>query len=64
MQMQGRKDGERVVNLGEGFVFDKMDEWSNSNEIKQDYPNLGDYLSSIYKNLTGEKQKKNKKEII
>jgi hypothetical protein len=27
MQMQGREDGANAVSKGEGFFFDKMDEW-------------------------------------
>ena len=44
IQMVGRKDGENAVKLGEGYYFDKMEEWDSSPELKQEYPRLGDYL--------------------
>jgi len=28
--MQGREDGAAVRNAGEGYFFEKMDEWTNS----------------------------------
>jgi hypothetical protein len=45
MQMQGRLDGENAVKLGEGFFFDKIKEWGET-ELKQEY-NLGAYLQEI-----------------
>ena len=57
MQMQGRQDGERVVAQGEGFYFDKMEAWSNSNDLQQEYPNLGDYLKSLYQQYMGKPEK-------
>ena len=64
MQLQGRKDGARVVEAGEGYMFERMDEWSNSSDLKQDFPNLSDYLTSLYRNFTGQKQQQTEKEII
>ena len=43
-QLQGRKDGLDAVNKGEGFVFNHMDKWVASDELKQQYPQLGDYI--------------------
>jgi len=31
--MMGRKDGENALKDGEGFMFKKMEEWSNSIEL-------------------------------
>jgi hypothetical protein len=44
-------------------MFDKMDEWADNDELKQEYPTLGQYLSSILSNLTGDK-KTDQTEII
>jgi len=40
MQMQGRKDGNAVVQLGEGTMFKKMDEWNESPDLKAQFPEL------------------------
>lgn len=40
MQLQGRKDGNAVVQLGEGAMFKKMDEWNESPELKAQFPRL------------------------
>lgn len=44
MQMQGREDGAAVRKAGEGFFFNKMDEWKLSTELKQAFPTVGSYI--------------------
>ena len=51
MQMQGRKDGGAVVKLGEGTMFEKMEEWNNSPELQKQHPFLGTYMSKVFKEL-------------
>ena len=51
MQMQGRKDGAAVVQLGEGAMFEKMEEWNNSPELKSKYPFLGSYMRTLFKEM-------------
>ena len=46
MQILGRKDGANAVKKGDGFYFDMMREWNKSDELKNEYPRLEDYLSS------------------
>ena len=45
VQMQGRLDGENAVKDGEGYIFEKMDEWRDDASIQQQFPKLGDYVS-------------------
>jgi hypothetical protein len=32
--MQGRKDGAAAVNMGEGFLFGKMEEWKSNGKLR------------------------------
>jgi len=34
MQLQGREDGAAVRLAGEGYFFEKMDEWKQSTDLK------------------------------
>lgn len=63
MQMLGRKDGKAIVDLGEGFMFEKMEEWSKNKEIKKEYPTVGQYFASFVKSITGEIKIQGDKEI-
>lgn len=58
MQMQGRKDGETIVKLGEGAMFKKMDEWNESTELKNQYPRLANYLRHVFDQLRIDEQDK------
>jgi len=58
MQMQGRADGAAVRNAGEGYFFDKMDEYKLSTELKAEFPNVGSYIGSLFKKIGEERQEK------
>jgi hypothetical protein len=58
MQMQGRSDGAAVRNAGEGYFFDKMGEYSQSTELKKEFPTVGSYISSLFKKIAGEHKEK------
>ena len=45
MQMIGRKDGEAIVKLGEGFLFQKLEQWDDSS-AGITIPNLSEYIKS------------------
>jgi hypothetical protein len=47
MQMQGRVDGANAQKSGEGFYFDKMEEWVNDPALRSEFPKVGHYLSFI-----------------
>jgi len=49
--MQGRKDGDTVVKMGEGAMFKKMDEWAESPELKNQFPRLANYLRHVFNEL-------------
>ena len=44
MQQLGRKDGEAVVSMGDGYFFKKMDEWEDDPAIRAEYPLLGKWM--------------------
>ena len=44
MQMIGRNDGENAVKAGEGFLFSKIDEWMNSQDLQTEFPKVGKYI--------------------
>lgn len=48
-QMQGREQGKKAVDQGEGFVFKQMDKWASTKELQVEYPQLGDYLAQFTK---------------
>lgn len=44
MQMQGRLDGENAIKQGEGFFFDKMEEYRESQELQKEYRTVAHYI--------------------
>ena len=48
-QMLGREDGENSLKLESGFFFDKMQEWSDKDELKMEFPRIGDFMRAVYK---------------
>ena len=44
MQMIGRNDGENAVKAGEGFLFSKIDEWMNSEDLQTEFSKVGKYI--------------------
>lgn len=59
MQIQGREDGAAVRRAGEGYFFEKMDEWKLSTELKQLFPTVGSYIDSLFKKM-GEEMREEK----
>jgi len=47
MQMQGRKDGKEAIAMGEGAIFEKMQEWDNSSDLQSNFSRLGDYIQHV-----------------
>mmetsp|Transcript_17536 Transcript_17536/g.29580 ORF Transcript_17536/g.29580 Transcript_17536/m.29580 type:complete len:266 (+) Transcript_17536:329-1126(+) len=47
MQMLGRLDGQNAQKAGEGFYFQKMDEWRDTPGLQATFPKLSDYLNSL-----------------
>ena len=45
-QMIGRKDGANAIKNGDGYYFNMMKEWGQSEELKAEYPNLSEYLGT------------------
>jgi hypothetical protein len=45
MQMEGRLDGENAIKQGEGYMFDKMDEYRDNLHIQEKYGDLGSYIT-------------------
>ena len=60
MQMQGRTDGAAIVHKGEGYFFEKMDEWNESPILQKEFPQLGAYMSHHFKQLGEEIKKQDK----
>ena len=56
--MQGRLDGENAVKDGEGFIYQKLDEWRDDTTIQEQFPKVGDYV----KHHVTESNRKHKKE--
>ena len=42
--MIGRTDGKHAIKNGEGYYFDKMKKWGKCKELKEQFPNLGDFM--------------------
>jgi hypothetical protein len=42
--MQGRLDGENAVKDGEGFMYQKLDEWRDDTTIQEEFPKVSDYV--------------------
>ena len=49
MQMLGRKDAAVSHLSGEGFYFNKMDEWAASKDLQDQYHHVGDYMAEVVK---------------
>ena len=47
--MLGRKDAAVSHASGEGFYFNKMDEWAGSKELQDQYHHVGDYMAEVVK---------------
>jgi len=47
MQILGRKDGADMIKKGEGFVFNKIKEWINNEDLKKQYPTLNHLRAAI-----------------
>jgi len=58
MQIQGRADGAAVRNAGEGYFFEKMDEYKLSTELKKEFPSVGSYIGSLFKKMGEEHREK------
>jgi hypothetical protein len=44
IQMQGRLDGENAVKQGEGYMFDKMEEYRESLDLQNKYETVGHFM--------------------
>lgn len=42
--MQGRLDGENAIKDGEGFIYQKLDEWRDEPTVRGQFPKVGDYV--------------------
>ena len=42
--MQGRLDGENALKDGEGFIYQKLDEWRDDAKVREEYGRVGEYV--------------------
>jgi hypothetical protein len=47
MQVLGRKDGADMIKKGEGFVFNKIKEWIDNEDLKKQYPTLNHLRAAL-----------------
>jgi len=45
MQMLGRLDGENALKDGDGFMFGKMKQWSDSADLQKEFVKVGDFIT-------------------
>lgn len=43
--MTGRLDGENAVKSGEGFFYEKMDEWRDSPDLQKQFTHIGHWIA-------------------
>jgi len=43
----GKVDGKAAVEQGEGFMFDKIKQWTKTANLKEKFPRLQDFLRSF-----------------
>ena len=42
--MVGRLDGENAIKNGDGFMFNKINDWKVNSTIQNKFPKVGDYI--------------------
>lgn len=49
-QLDGRQDGQDVVEKGEGFYFNKLKEWHTNGSVREMYKSVETYFASFKEN--------------
>lgn len=60
--MVGRLDGENAIKDGEGFMFSKMSEWGSSEDLRQKYPKVGDYVAKVVQDRVKQHRQERRKQ--
>ena len=53
MQMTGRLDGENALKDGDGYMFQKFNDWKNDHSIQNKFPKIGDYIKDVVDSRSG-----------